>query len=67
MAVLAQILGYSIGQVAIGLIILVAVVAVFYAYAQASGVAIPPLVVRIFWIVLGAALAIIAIRLLLSL
>lgn len=66
-ALLAQIGGYTVGQLAIGLILILAIVAAVYVVARALGVQIPPVAVQLFWIVVIAALGIIAIRFLLSL
>ena len=59
--------GYTIGEIAIAIIIIGAVVGIVYVALQQFGVAIPPWVVRIFWIVVVAIVAILAIRFLLSL
>ncbi len=58
--------GWGIGELLIVAIIIIAVVAIFLTYCQYAGVQIPPIIVRCFWIVLGAAVAIFAIKLLLS-
>ena len=57
---------WGIGDLLITAIIIIAVVAIFYAYCQWAGIQIPAIAVKCFWIVLGAAVAIFAIKLLLS-
>ncbi len=47
--------------------IIAAVVAVVYAALREFGIEIPPFVVRVFWILVVAVLAVFAIRVLLSL
>lgn len=59
--------GYSLGQIAIFLIIAVAICAVVYYAAQAMGIPIPGILIKLVGIVVIAALAILAIRFLLSL
>jgi len=58
--------GWSIGHFAIAIILVIAVVAIVVAFAKYSGVPIPPIVVTIFWIILGAAVCIAAIRFLMG-
>ena len=65
-AILAQFGGYSVAQMVIGLIVIISVVGILYVVAQANGVEIPAWVVKIFWIVVVAFVAIFAIRLLMS-
>jgi len=48
-------------------IVLIAVVAIALAYCRHAGVTIPPFLVTVFWIVVGAIIAIAAIKILLSL
>ena len=68
MMLMAQMVGgYSIGQIAIFLIIAVAICAVVYYAAQAMGIPIPAILIKLVGIVVIAALAILAIRFLLSL
>jgi hypothetical protein len=66
--VLAQLAGgsYSIVQMVVMAIVLISVVGIAYVVAQANGVAIPPWVVRIFWIVVIAVVAIFAVRLIMG-
>jgi hypothetical protein len=67
---LAQIRGlpnWSVGEIIIAIIVIAACVGILYVALQQFGVAIPGFVVRIFWICVCAALAIIAIRFLLGL
>jgi hypothetical protein len=65
--VLAQfVAGYSILQMIITVIVVIAAIGIAYVVAQASGVAIPPWVIRIGWIVLVAFVAIFAIKLLMG-
>ena len=64
---LAVLAGWSIGQLAIAAVILVAVVAIVWYATRAMGVTIPDWVVKIFWVVVIAVVAILAIKFLLSL
>lgn len=57
---------WSIGEIAIAIIIVAAVVAIVYVALAKFGVAIPGWVVQVFWIVVVAAVCIFAIRLLLG-
>jgi hypothetical protein len=59
--------GWSFGEIVIAIIIIAAVLGILYAVLQYFGVPIPPIVMKILCIVLIAALAIIAVRFLLSL
>jgi hypothetical protein len=66
--ILAQAIGgYSLGQIAIWLVIALAICGIVYAAAQYFEVTIPPILVKLVGIVIVAALAILAIRFLLSL
>lgn len=58
---------WSIGDIVIAIVIIAAVVAVMYIALRQFGVAIPPWVIQIFWVVVVAVVAILAIRFLLSL
>ncbi len=58
--------GYSWGELLVGIVIFAAVIAVVYVALNYFEVAPPPWAVKIFWIVIVAAVAIFAIRLLLS-
>jgi hypothetical protein len=68
MNVIAQIGGasFSIMQWVILLIVVISVVGILYVVAQANGVAIPAWVVKIFWIVAVAVVAIFAIKILIG-
>lgn len=57
----------SIGQIAIWIIVVAAIVAVVFAYCKHAGVVIPPFVVTVFWIVVLAAVAVVAVNFLLGL
>ena len=58
---------WTVGEFVIAIVIIAAVVAVMYVALRQFGVAIPPWVIQIFWIVVVAVVAILAIRFLLSL
>ncbi len=64
---LANVAGYTFGEIAIAIIIIAAVVAVVYIALRQFGVAIPPWVIQIFWVMCVAVVAILAVRFLLSL
>jgi hypothetical protein len=65
--ILAQLIaGYSILQIIITVIIVIAAIGILYIVAQAAEVTIPPWVIRIGWILLVAFVAIFAIKLLMS-
>ena len=57
----------SIGSWAVFIIIVAAIAAVVYVVLQQMGVAIPPAVVKIFWILCAAVLGILAVGFLLRL
>ena len=59
--------GYSIVQVVIAIIVIAAVVGIMYVALQQFGVAIPPFVVKVFWILVCAVVCILAIKFLASL
>lgn len=59
--------GWTVGEIVIAIVIIAAVVAVCYVALNQFGIAIPPWVVRIFWILCCAVVAVFAIRFLLSL
>jgi hypothetical protein len=59
--------GWTVGEILVAVVIIAACVGVVYVALQEFGVAIPPWVVRIFWICLCAVVAVLAIRFLLSL
>ena len=58
--------GWTIATYAIWLIILFAVVAIVYIAARAMGIQIPDWVMKVFWVVVIAAVCIMAIKILLS-
>lgn len=69
-SLLAQVVvqgGWGIGEIVIAIIVIAAVVGVLYVALSQFGVVIPPFVVKIFWIVVCAVLAVLVIRFLLSL
>lgn len=66
-AIIGAFAGWTIGEIAIAIIIVAAVVAVVYVALSQFGVVIPPWVARIFWILVVAVVAILAVRFLLSL
>ncbi len=57
---------WGIGDIAIAIVIIAAVVALVYVALRQFGVSIPPWVQQIFWIVVVAFVVIFAIRLVLS-
>lgn len=57
----------GLGSILIAVIIIVAAIAIVFAYCQYAGIAIPPVVLRIIGIVVIAGLAILALRFLLAL
>lgn len=59
--------GYTIGQMLIGVVIVAACVALVYVAMRQFGVAIPPWVVQVFWILVVAVVVIFAIRFVLTL
>lgn len=59
--------GWTIGEIVIAIIVIAAICGIAYAALNYFGVQIPPIVLKIIGIVLVAALAIIAVRFLLSL
>lgn len=54
--------GYTFVEVAIAIVVIAAVVGLVYVALQQFGVAIPPFIIRIFWIVVAAVLVIAAIK-----
>lgn len=65
--VLAQLIGgYSLGQILIAIVIIAACVALVYVALRQFGIAIPPWVTQVFWIVVVAFVVIFAIKLVLS-
>ena len=57
---------YSIGQIATYVVVTAAVIAIVYIAITQMGVAIPPWVVKIFWVLVILFVALLAIRLALS-
>jgi hypothetical protein len=67
MTPIAQIVaGYSLGQLAIAVVIIAAVVALVYVALRQFGITIPPWVVQVFWIIVVAFVVIAAIKIVLS-
>jgi hypothetical protein len=67
MTTIAQVAGgYSIGQIAIAVVIVAAVVALVYIALRQFGIAIPDWVVQVFWVLIVAFVIIFAIKLVLS-
>jgi len=64
---LAQIAGYTLVHWIVIVIIVAAVIGVMYVILGQMGVAIPPWLVKIFWILVAAVVGIVAIKFLLSL
>jgi len=62
LSLFADIGGYSIGQIAIAIVVIAAVIALVYIALRQFGVAIPAWVVQVFWILAVACVVIIAIR-----
>lgn len=62
-----MILGFSIGELAIAVVIIAAVVALVYVALRQFGVAIPGWVQQVFWILIVAVVVIAAIRLVMRL
>ena len=54
--------GMSIGQIAIYIVVAAAIIALVYVALQQFGIAIPPWVVQIFWIMVVACVVVLAIR-----
>jgi hypothetical protein len=67
-ALLAQHHGtWGIGEISVTIIIVAAIIAVVFVITRAMGVPIPGWVITVFWIVVAAFVAIVAIRFLLTL
>lgn len=62
-----MILGFSIGELAIAVVIIAAVVALVYVALRQFGIAIPGWVQQVFWILIVAVVVIAAIRLVMRL
>ncbi len=58
---------WGFGEILVAVVIIAAIVAVAYVALQHFGIVIPPVIITIFWICVVAALAILAIRFLLTL
>lgn len=59
-------LGHSFPEIVIAIIIIAAIVAIMYVALRKFGIEIPDWVLQIFWIVIVAIVAIVAIKFLLS-
>ncbi len=66
MFLLAQIVGWSLGQIIIAVIVVAACIGILVVACKQFGVAIPDWAIKIFWIVVVACVAIVAIRFLLT-
>ena len=55
-------MAFSLGSLAIMVIVVIAILAIVGLFIKQSGVAIPPLVVNIFWVIVCAVLCILAIK-----
>lgn len=65
--ILAQVIGgWGVGQIAIAVVVIAAVVALVYIALRQFGVAIPAWVQQVFWILVVAFVIILAIRLVLG-
>lgn len=64
---LALIAGYSLGQIAVAIVIIAAVVAIVFVALRQFNVTIPAWVVQVFWVIVVAVVCIAAIRFLLTL
>jgi len=64
---IAAIWGYSIGEIAIAIVVIAAIVAIVIVALRYFEVSPPPWVVKIFWICVVAFVAIVAIKFLVSL
>lgn len=66
--ILAQLAGgYSIGQIVLGAIMVVGIVSILITFLRARNIAIPAEFVTYAWIVLGVIVAIVAVKIILSL
>ncbi len=59
---LAQLLPATMLHWILVLIVVIAAVAILYVFLNQAGIQIPQFVIRVFWIVLAAAIAILAIK-----
>lgn len=59
--------GMGIGQIAIAIVVLAAVVALVYVALRAFGISIPPYVQHVIWICVAAVVVILAIKFVISL
>jgi hypothetical protein len=70
LSVLAQVGGggmaWSIPQMVIIIIAVIAVIAILIAFVKYSGVQIPPIIVTVFWILLGAVVCILGVKFIVS-
>ncbi len=68
MILLSQVAGWGlVGQIAIAVIVVAAIVAVVFIIIRKMGVAIPDWVIQIFWILVLAVVGVLAIKFLLGL
>jgi hypothetical protein len=58
---------WSVGQIAIAIVIVAAIVGAVYVGLQQFGVAIPPFIVKLFWIVVAAIAVVLVIKFLMTL
>ncbi len=59
--------GYTIGQIAIAVIVIAAIVGIVYVALRQSGVVIPEWVKQVMWIVVAAFVCVFAVKVLLTL
>ncbi len=64
---IALLAGYSIGQIAIAIVVIAAIVAVVWIALRQFNVTIPAWVVQVFWVLVVAVVCIFAIKFLLTL
>lgn len=58
---------FGVGQWVILIIVVIAVLAILWAFVQYSGVQIPPLLVKVFWIVVAAVICCVGVKIVMSL
>jgi len=58
--------GYSIGQIVLGAILVIGVLAILLTFCRARGITIPPEFVVYFWIVVGVVVAAAAVHIILN-
>jgi hypothetical protein len=64
---LALLAGWSIGQIAIAIVLIAAIVAIVWIALRQFNVAIPAWVIQVFWVLVVAVVCILAIKFLLTL